>query len=115
MEFVVAVFRNARLGDGEYDLHLLGLLQHLPSRRRDPKSREKYSAWNFSFDHRDRGALPRDADEHPRCFAMAAGSRLTVHRKRLHRKIVWRWRGEIRDGDDFVDRVRVVVFVAARV
>ena len=32
-DFVVAVFRDAGLGDGEHHLHVLGLLQHLSSGR----------------------------------------------------------------------------------
>ena len=109
----MAVFCDAGLGDGEYDLHVLGLLQHLSFGRRDSRSGEKHSARNFSFDHRNRGAVSGDADEHFGCAAVAAGARLAVHRERIHREVVRRRRSEICDGDDFVDRVRIAVLFPA--
>src|SRR5580704_1999390 len=41
VELVMGIFRGAGRGDGEYGLHVLGLLQHLPSGRGDTRSGEK--------------------------------------------------------------------------
>src|ERR1700746_2289380 len=98
MEFVVAVFRDAGLCDGEYDLHVLGLLQHLSFGRGDSQSGEKYSAGNIFVDYRDCGVVPGYADEHFGSTALAASAGLAVYRQRVHREVVWKWRGEVCDG-----------------
>src|SRR5258705_439855 len=72
--------------DGQHHLHLLGLLQHLPSRRRNPRSCPQYSARHFYFHYRHRHFVSGHADQHPWRASMAAGARLALHRQRLRGK-----------------------------
>ena len=113
VELVVGFLRRARRGDGEHGLHLLGLLQHLQPRRRNPPTGAQHPARNFYLHSRHRRALPFDADEHPGRAALAECGRLEIYCQHIHGTHLRRARGARRDGDDSLDCFCVNFFRAA--
>src|SRR5712672_3219138 len=113
--FLLAVLCHSRLRDGQHHLHLLGLLQHLPSRRRNPRSCPQYSARHFYFHYRHRHFVSGHADQHPWRASMAAGARLALHRQRLRGKALRLGRRSLRHCHGPMDCFRFRVLFAARI
>src|SRR6266849_1294471 len=103
-----------RIRDGEHGVQLLGLLQHLPSRRRDQRPGAEYSPRNFSLGSRDCCALPGDADKHSGCGAVAGGSEFPLYREFVRGKTVRTWRGAVCDRHCSMDRPRLRILCSAR-
>src|SRR5712671_5359366 len=115
MGFLLAVLCHSRLRDSQHYLHLLGLLQHLPSRRRNPRSCPQYSARHFYFHYRHRHFVSGHADQHPWRLAMAAGARLALHRQRLRGKALRLGRRALRHRHGPMDCFRFRVLFPARI
>src|SRR6266705_3798880 len=99
--------------DGEDGVQLLGLLQHLPPRRRNPGSREEYPARDFHIDCGYRGAVPGDADEHSWRDPLARSAEFSVHLQRVRRETVRTHSSTGCDVDGLVDRPGLGVFGVA--
>src|SRR5882757_7783242 len=115
MGFLLAVLCHSRLRNGQHHLHLLGLLQHLSSRRRNPRSCPQYSARHFYFHYRHRHFVSGHADQHPWSASMAAGARLALHRQRLRGKALRLGRGALRHRHGPMDCFRFGVLFPARI
>ena len=111
--FFLALLRGAGLGYGEHNLYVLGLLQHLPPRRRDSPARTQHSPRYFSLHRRHRHFVSRHADEHPGGSAVAAGAGFPLHRERICREAVRRGSRAVRHCYGALDCIRVGLFLAS--
>src|SRR6202022_3955778 len=115
VQFVLGLVCWPGLRNGEHRVQLLGLLQYLPSRWRNPESRTEYSTRHFSFRRWYYRALFSDANQHPGRCALARSTEFSVYRQHLRRETLWALRWTLRHVDDFVDCACLRLFSVARV